>query len=71
MPFRSGDCQGGDLPLDVMISSENSSFVHSFARRDYIMKELALDRHLRKKAGDMDVQAGKMLCALRDLDDVR
>ncbi|KIH46958.1 hypothetical protein ANCDUO_22986 [Ancylostoma duodenale] len=33
-------------------------FVHSFARRDYTMGELALDRSLRKQAGDLNAQAG-------------
>ncbi|EYC23502.1 hypothetical protein Y032_0015g2682 [Ancylostoma ceylanicum] len=35
------------------------------------MEELALDRNLRKQAGDMNAQAGKLLYVVRDFDIVK
>ncbi|EYC20777.1 hypothetical protein Y032_0021g418 [Ancylostoma ceylanicum] len=46
-------------------------FVHSFARRDYTMEEIALDRSLRKQAGDLNAQAGKLQYVVRDFDIVK
>ncbi|EYC17757.1 hypothetical protein Y032_0029g1855 [Ancylostoma ceylanicum] len=42
-------------------------FVHSFARKDYTCEELEFDRALRKKAGLLNQQAGKLLYIMRDL----
>ncbi|EYC03568.1 hypothetical protein Y032_0093g2666 [Ancylostoma ceylanicum] len=51
--------------------SLTQQFVHSFARRDYTMEELTLDRSLRKQAGDLNAQAGKLVYVVRDFDIVK
>ncbi|EYC00245.1 hypothetical protein Y032_0117g691 [Ancylostoma ceylanicum] len=43
-------------------------FIHFFVRRDYTPEELALDRSLRKQAGDLNAQAGKLLYVVRDFE---
>uniref|UniRef100_A0A0N4W2Z7 SAM domain-containing protein n=1 Tax=Haemonchus placei TaxID=6290 RepID=A0A0N4W2Z7_HAEPC len=42
-------------------------FVHSYARRDYTVEELELDRSLRKQAGLANAKVGKLQYVVRDL----
>ncbi|VDK58452.1 unnamed protein product [Cylicostephanus goldi] len=42
-------------------------FIHSYARKDYTREELEFDRTLRRKAGLMNRQEGKLLYVVRDL----
>ncbi|EYC37984.1 hypothetical protein Y032_0752g2055 [Ancylostoma ceylanicum] len=63
-----------DRLLAHMKSSRQSltqRFVHSFARRDYTVEELSLDRALRKQAGDLNAQEGKLAYIVRDFNIVR
>ncbi|KHJ90408.1 hypothetical protein OESDEN_09750, partial [Oesophagostomum dentatum] len=49
-----------DRLLTHMRSSKQSltkPFTHSYARRDYTIEELKLDRYLRKQAGDVSAQS--------------
>ncbi|KIH64710.1 hypothetical protein ANCDUO_04979 [Ancylostoma duodenale] len=46
--------------------SLTQNFIHSFARRDYTAEELNFDRSLRKQAGDLNAQAGKLAYVVRD-----
>lgn len=48
--------------------SLTKKFVHSFARRDYTEEEIKLDRSLRKEAGSLNAQAGKLMYIVRDFD---
>ncbi|VDL65854.1 unnamed protein product [Nippostrongylus brasiliensis] len=47
--------------------SLTKNFGHSYARRVYTREELDYDRQLRKKAGAMNSQAGKLMFVVRDL----
>lgn len=47
--------------------SLTSQFVHSYARKDYTREELEFDRALRRKAGEMNKQEGKLSYVVRDL----
>ncbi|KIH67853.1 hypothetical protein ANCDUO_01815 [Ancylostoma duodenale] len=61
--------QAVDSLLAHMGSARQSltqQYVHLFVRRDYSSEELALDRSLRKQAGDLNAQAGKLLYVVRD-----
>lgn len=51
--------------------SLTQKYVHSFARRDYTEEELHLDRALRKEAGQLNAQAGKLLYIVRDFDIIK
>ncbi|EYC40176.1 hypothetical protein Y032_0625g791 [Ancylostoma ceylanicum] len=42
-------------------------FTHSYARKDYTREEIEFDRALRKKAGLLNQQEGKLLYVVRDL----
>ncbi|CAJ0601662.1 unnamed protein product [Cylicocyclus nassatus] len=42
-------------------------FVHSYARKDYTQEELEIDRNLRKKAGQLNRQEGRLAYVVRDL----
>ncbi|KAK6044741.1 hypothetical protein COOONC_17754 [Cooperia oncophora] len=42
-------------------------FVHSYARRDYTVEELELDRALRRQAGQSNAGLGKLQYVVRDL----
>ncbi|XGW08955.1 hypothetical protein V3C99_011344 [Haemonchus contortus] len=42
-------------------------FVHSYARTDYTREELEYDRSLRKKAGKLNQEEGKLAYVVRDL----
>lgn len=59
-----------DRMLEHMRSGRQSltkDYVHSYARTDYTREELDYDRSLRKKAGIMNRQEGKLLYIVRDL----
>ncbi|KIH68738.1 hypothetical protein ANCDUO_00929 [Ancylostoma duodenale] len=63
-----------DSLLSHMKSGRQSltqELMHSFARRDYTVEELSLDRSLRKQAGDLNAQAAKLLYVVRDFDIVK
>ncbi|EYB87460.1 hypothetical protein Y032_0262g569 [Ancylostoma ceylanicum] len=63
-----------DALLSHMKSGRQSlteQFVHSFARRDYTMEELNLDRALRKRAGDLNALEGKLIYIVRDFDIIK
>lgn len=47
--------------------SLTKDFVHSYARRDYTREELEYDRLLRRKAGIMNSEEGKLVYVVRDL----
>ncbi|EYC23516.1 hypothetical protein Y032_0015g2694 [Ancylostoma ceylanicum] len=47
--------------------SLTKEFVHSYARRDYNPEELKLDRSLRKEAGELNLQVGRLQYVVRDL----
>ncbi|KHJ80840.1 hypothetical protein OESDEN_19480 [Oesophagostomum dentatum] len=40
--------------------SLTKDFVHSYPRRDYTVEELELDRSLRKQAGELNAQCGRL-----------
>ncbi|VDL85522.1 unnamed protein product [Nippostrongylus brasiliensis] len=48
-----------------------SRFVHSFARRDYTVEELNLDRALRKEAGELNAREGRLAYVVRDFDIIK
>ncbi|KAK6038615.1 hypothetical protein COOONC_23880 [Cooperia oncophora] len=47
--------------------SLTQTFHHSYARRDYTKEELDYDRQLRKRAGLLNANAGKLSYVVRDL----
>lgn len=47
--------------------SLTKDYIHSYARRDYTREELEYDRTLRKKAGTMNSEEGKLVYVVRDL----
>lgn len=63
-----------DSLLDHMRSGRQSltqRFVHSFARRDYTVEELSVDRALRREAGNLNAREGKLAYVVRDFNIVK
>ncbi|EYB82078.1 hypothetical protein Y032_0367g32 [Ancylostoma ceylanicum] len=72
--IRLANQQLRDALLSHMKAGRQSlteQFVDSFARRDYTMEELNLDRALRKRAGDHNALEGKLVYIVRDFDIIK